>query len=45
LEIGWLSGLGEEQVDRALIAVHANPFLPRTVDALASHADMARFRP
>lgn len=39
---GWLAGLGEERISRALSAMHADPFRRWTVDALAEVALMSR---
>lgn len=40
--IGWLGGLGEERIGRALSAMHANPFHRWTVRSLAQVANMSR---
>ena len=40
--IGWLCGLGEERIGRALSAIHADPFRRWTVHALAEVAAMSR---
>ncbi|WP_431104003.1 AraC family transcriptional regulator [Roseateles noduli] len=39
---GWLAGLGEERISRALVAMHADPFRRWTVNALAETALMSR---
>ncbi|EJM22924.1 transcriptional regulator containing an amidase domain and an AraC-type DNA-binding HTH domain [Pseudomonas sp. GM21] len=40
--IGWLRGLGDEKVAKALEAMHAKPASPWTVPVLASTAGMSR---
>jgi AraC-like DNA-binding protein len=40
--MGWLGGLGEERIGRALSAMHADPFARWTVHALAAIAGMSR---
>jgi len=40
--IGWLRGLGEERIGRALSAIHADPFRRWTVPELAEIAAMSR---
>ena len=40
--IGWLGGLGEERIGRALSAMHADPFQRWTVQSLAEIATMSR---
>lgn len=39
---GWLAGLGEERISRALSAMHADPFRRWTVNELAEVALMSR---
>lgn len=39
---GWLAGLGEERISRALSAMHADPFRRWTVNELAGVALMSR---
>lgn len=39
---GWLAGLGEERISRALSAMHADPFRRWTVNELAAVALMSR---
>jgi AraC-like DNA-binding protein len=39
---GWLAGLGEERISRALTAMHADPFRRWTVNDLAEVALMSR---
>lgn len=39
---GWLAGLGEERISRALSAMHADPFRRWTVNELAEIALMSR---
>ncbi len=39
---GWLAGLGEERISRALSAMHADPFRRWTVKELAGVALMSR---
>lgn len=39
---GWLGGMSEERIGRALNAIHANPYHPWTVRALAEIAAMSR---
>ncbi len=39
---GWLGGLGEERIGRALSAIHADPYRQWTVAALAGIAAMSR---
>lgn len=39
---GWLGGLGEERIGRALSAMHADPFRRWTVQSLAEIAGMSR---
>lgn len=40
--MGWLGGLGEERIGRALSAMHADPFHRWTVQSLAEIARMSR---
>jgi AraC-like DNA-binding protein len=40
--MGWLGGLGEERIGRALSAMHADPFHKWTVQSLAQIAGMSR---
>lgn len=40
--IGWLGGLGDERIGRALSAIHADPFKRWTVQSLAAVAAMSR---
>jgi AraC-like DNA-binding protein len=40
--MGWLGGLGDEKIGRALSAVHADPFRRWTVESLAEIATMSR---
>lgn len=40
--VGWLGGLAEERIGRALAAMHADPFKRWTVEMLASVAAMSR---
>jgi transcriptional regulator GlxA family with amidase domain len=40
--LGWLGGLAEERIGRALSAMHADPYRDWNVDALASIAAMSR---
>lgn len=42
LRKGWLAGLGEERISRALSAMHADPFRRWTVNELAAVALMSR---
>lgn len=39
---GWLGGMGEERIGRVLSAIHAHPYRPWTVHALADIAAMSR---
>ncbi|WP_438001019.1 AraC family transcriptional regulator [Sorangium sp. So ce185] len=41
-EVGWLKGLGQPSIARALAAIHAEPGAPWTVAALAGRAGMSR---
>ncbi len=40
--LGWLGGLGEERIGRALAAIHADPYRRWTVQTLADIAGMSR---
>jgi len=40
--MGWLGGLGEQRIGRALSAMHADPFRRWTVQSLAGIATMSR---
>jgi AraC-like DNA-binding protein len=42
VRMGWLAGLGEERIGRALSAMHADPFRRWTVQSLAEIATMSR---
>jgi AraC-like DNA-binding protein len=39
---GWLGGLGDERIGRALNAIHAEPYHPWTVEGLATLSAMSR---
>ncbi|WP_437320129.1 AraC family transcriptional regulator [Sorangium sp. So ce385] len=41
-EVGWLKGLGQPSIARALAAIHVEPGAPWTVAALAGRAGMSR---
>ena len=43
-EIGWLRGLGDPQIARALAEIHGRPGEPWTADALARKTGMSRSR-